>query len=117
MTFNFWKRIFPTEILGTSWTGGILPIQINELAEWLALEIDKITYDSLYEEGPVFDKYKELQKKYSLPEKPFLFQVRCSWKSISLIQPVLYNKRSVFTFDSNIKVAARFRMLSGKCFF
>ena len=50
--------------------------QINQLAIWLASEMDKITYDSLYEEGPILEKYEELRKKYSLPDKPFLFQVR-----------------------------------------
>ena len=54
--------------------------QINELAVWLATEMNKITYDCLYEPGPVFEKYKELREKYSIPDKPFLFQVRTKSK-------------------------------------
>ena len=49
--------------------------QINALAKWLAGEMNSIAYSCLYEEGPIFDKYQELIKKHSTPEKPFLFQV------------------------------------------
>ena len=39
--------------------------------------MDLISYNCLYEEGPIRDKYEELKKKHSTvkPEKPFLFQV------------------------------------------
>ena len=50
-------------------------LQINVLAKWLAGEMNSIAYSCLYEKGPIFDKYQELIKKHSTPEKPFLFQV------------------------------------------
>ena len=53
----------------------VYTLQINELAKWLAKEMNSIAYSCLYEKGPIFDKYQELRKKHSTPEKPFLFQV------------------------------------------
>lgn len=52
-----------------------IPIQLNDLAMWLAKEMDSIAYSCLYDEGPIFNKYKELKEKHSTPGKPFLFQV------------------------------------------
>ena len=46
-----------------------------QLAEWLASEMDKMTYDCFYEKGPISDKYNELREKFSVPGKPFLCQV------------------------------------------
>lgn len=53
----------------------LISLQINDLAKWLAQEMNSIAYSCLYEKGPIFDKYQELRKKHSTPEKPFLFQV------------------------------------------
>ena len=50
-------------------------LQINKLAKWLAEKMNSVAYSCLYEKGPIFDKYQELKKKYSTPDKPFLFQV------------------------------------------
>ena len=41
--------------------------------------MNKIAYNTLYEPGPIFDMYENLRKKYSTPDKPFLFQVINCW--------------------------------------
>ena len=50
---------------------------MNELAEWLADQMNSISYEVFYE-GPLGEKYKELMKKYDVPGKPFVWQVRDS---------------------------------------
>ena len=53
----------------------LISLQINKLAKWLAEKLNSVAYSCLYEKGPIFDKYQELKKKHSTPDKPFLFQV------------------------------------------
>lgn len=50
---------------------------MNELAEWLADQMNSISYEVFYE-GPLSEKYKELMKNYDVPGKPFVWQVRDS---------------------------------------
>ncbi len=49
------------------------------MALWLATQMNEIAYEALYdEEGTLYQTYENLRAKYSVPGKPFLFQVSYS---------------------------------------
>ena len=50
---------------------------MNELAVWLAEEMNKITHDVLYE-GPLAETYAQVRAKFGDEEHPFVLQVRQS---------------------------------------
>ena len=50
-------------------------LQLNELAFWLAKEMDSITHDVLYK-GPLAEVYEGLRGKFGTKDHPFVFQVQ-----------------------------------------
>ena len=52
-------------------------LQVNELAYWVAENMNTIARDALYNS----DTYKSLQQKHSVEGKPFVMQVSLIWFS------------------------------------
>ena len=51
-----------------------ISLQVNEIAYWVAENMNTIARDVLYNS----DAYKSLQQKYSVEGKPFVMQVSVS---------------------------------------